>query len=66
LYFDDGKEEEVFWKKNAEYISEKKDSVSIAISNISITYPNMAYGFGEFPKEEKIVFSNVTAWTNEE
>ena len=65
LFFDDGKEEEVFWKKSSEYLSVKKDSVSAPINSINISYPNMAYGWKELPKEEKLVFSNVTAWTNE-
>jgi imidazolonepropionase-like amidohydrolase len=65
LFFDDGKDEEVFWKKNSEYEAIKKDSSAIQVSQVNITYPNMSYGWKELPKEEKIVFSNVTAWTNE-
>lgn len=30
-----------------------------------ITYPNKAYGFTSKPKQETILFKNVTVWTNE-
>ncbi|WP_052466968.1 amidohydrolase family protein [Psychroserpens damuponensis] len=30
-----------------------------------ITYPNMAYGFAELPKQETLLFKNATVWTNE-
>ena len=30
-----------------------------------IWYPNMAYGFEQKPKQESLVFRNVTIWTNE-
>jgi len=32
---------------------------------IPVTYPNIAYGFKEKPKQENILFKNVTVWTNE-
>ncbi|RLJ64456.1 imidazolonepropionase-like amidohydrolase [Lacinutrix venerupis] len=31
-----------------------------------VTYPNMAYGFENLPKQETLLFKNVTVWTNEE
>lgn len=30
-----------------------------------VTYPNMAFGFKEKPKQETILFKNATVWTNE-
>ncbi len=30
-----------------------------------VTYPNMAYGFKEKPKQQNMVFRNVTVWTGE-
>lgn len=32
---------------------------------IPVTYPNMAYGFKELPKQETLLFKNATVWTNE-
>ena len=31
-----------------------------------LTYPNIAYGYDEKPKQETILFKNATVWTNEE
>ena len=42
----------------------KKDSEIKEI--LPVTYPNMAYGFTEMPKQETILFKNATLWTNEE
>lgn len=58
-------EEVVFLKTFQEQI--KKDSAVIndTIKNVSITFPNMAYGFNELPKQEKIFFKGATVWTNE-
>ncbi len=47
---------------------EKKESQtkSIEIPFVApITYPNKAYGFTTKPKQETILFKNVTVWTNE-
>jgi len=30
-----------------------------------LTYPNMSYGWDEMPKQQTILFKNVTAWTSE-
>ena len=30
-----------------------------------VTYPNMAYGYTEKPKQETLLFKNATVWTNE-
>lgn len=32
---------------------------------IPVTYPNMAYGFKELPRQETLLFKNATVWTNE-
>lgn len=32
---------------------------------VPVTYPNMAYGFKELPKQETLLFKNATVWTNE-
>jgi len=32
---------------------------------VEVSYPNMAYGFKTAPKQESILFKNVTVWTNE-
>jgi len=41
----------------------KENSVNPYIS--PITYPNLAYGFLEKPKQETLLFKNATVWTNE-
>jgi len=33
---------------------------------VPLTYPNLAYGFKELPKQEDILFKNATVWTNTE
>ncbi len=32
---------------------------------MSVTYPNVGYGYRELPKPEDILFTNATVWTNE-
>ncbi len=32
---------------------------------VNISYPNMAYGFETKPKQETLLFKNITVWTNE-
>ena len=44
--------------------SKKADSSSVK-QVTPITYPNMAYGFKELPKQETLLFKNATVWTNE-
>ena len=41
-----------------------KDEVTRKIS--PVTYPNLAYGFKEIPKQENILFKNATVWTSED
>lgn len=47
--------------KKADNESNKKDDPIIK----PVTFPNVAYGFKELPKQETILFKNVTIWTNE-
>ncbi|MFD2914311.1 amidohydrolase family protein [Psychroserpens luteus] len=45
---------------------EKEDEDTTTSKEIMpITYPNMAYGFAELPKQETLLFKNATVWTNE-
>jgi imidazolonepropionase-like amidohydrolase len=58
----------VLWTANfVSDIAAKKDSAKKekAINMGTLTYPNMAYGFKEIPKEENILIKNATVWTNE-
>jgi imidazolonepropionase-like amidohydrolase len=58
----------VLWTANfVSDIAAKKDSVKKdkVISMGTLTYPNMAYGFKEIPKEENVLIKNATVWTNE-
>lgn len=64
----DGQETQFTASRNtSEKESDKKDkkekSETPALANI--TYPNMAYGFKKKPKQETLLFKNVTVWTNE-
>ena len=42
-----------------------KDAVANTDKLFPVTFPNMAYGFETLPKQETILFKNVTVWTNE-
>ena len=33
---------------------------------VTVTYPNIAYGFQQQPKQEDVLFKNATVWTSEE
>ena len=49
-------------------ISEEKDKdkKDMEMTKMSpVTYPNMAYGFTEIPKQETLLFKNATVWTGE-
>ncbi|APG59085.1 amidohydrolase family protein [Christiangramia salexigens] len=52
-------------KKSEEEKSDKKDKPAETPKVMPVTYPNMAYGFTEMPKQENILFKNATVWTNE-
>jgi len=46
---------------------EEKDKKEDDIHKIiPVTYPNIAYGFKEKPKQENVLFKNATVWTSEE
>ncbi len=75
-YFPNGNEMTFFAKKKAKEgdskEENKKENDSIDDSKTAeakkffpVTYPNMAYGFETLPKQETILFKNVTVWTNE-
>lgn len=44
---------------------DKKKEKTNEDEELKVWYPNMAFGFEEKPKQEVIVFKNVTVWTNE-
>ncbi|SDR95384.1 amidohydrolase family protein [Gramella sp. MAR_2010_147] len=54
--------------KNSEADKEKKekDKESETPKVASVTYPNIAYGFKEKPKQENVLFKNATVWTSED
>ncbi len=48
--------------------SEKKKEIGKKIKTqkmFPVTFPNAAYGFSTLPKQETLLFKNVTVWTNE-
>lgn len=51
-------------KKNEAKEKDKKDE-NVKIAILPVTYPNIAFGFKEKPKQETILFKNVTVWTGE-
>lgn len=57
----DDKKKEGMSKKG----SGKTDKVADAKKEYPVTFPNMAYGFKTLPKQETLLFKNVTVWTNE-
>ncbi|WP_055448285.1 amidohydrolase family protein [Lacinutrix mariniflava] len=52
-------------KDKKEDAKDKKDAVAKVEKLFPVTYPNMAYGFETLPKQETLLFKNVTVWTNE-
>ena len=44
----------------------KKENSDKSPVVLPLTYPNVAFGFKELPKQETVLFQNVTVWTNEE
>jgi len=44
----------------------KEENKNTVPTLVNITYPNMAYGFNSSPKQEILLFKNITVWTNEE
>ncbi|WZL89263.1 amidohydrolase family protein [Salinimicrobium sp. 3283s] len=55
-----------FTATRTEDASEKKDEKSEEHPEVlPVTFPNMAYGFQELPKQQDVLFKNATVWTNE-
>lgn len=55
--------------KNEKHDKKNDDDKTISLSSDTLVqtwFPNMAYGFDTFPKQQVIVFENVTIWTNED
>lgn len=52
-------------KHKEEAKTTEKEMVDTAAVS-AMTYPNMAFGFSELPKQETFYIKNVTVWTNEE
>ncbi|HSM64036.1 MAG TPA: amidohydrolase family protein [Gillisia sp.] len=42
----------------------KEDKAEATPTVLPITFPNMAYGFKELPKQKDVLFKNATVWTN--
>ncbi|MFK5878128.1 MAG: amidohydrolase family protein [Flavobacteriaceae bacterium] len=58
------------WTATKKADDEKKDTTKKEDEKklpkvMPLTYPNVAFGFKEMPKQETILFKNVTVWTNE-
>ena len=54
-------------KTNSETEKKDKDKKEDEIPEVMpVTYPNIAYGFKQKPKQENILFKNATVWTSEE
>lgn len=76
-YFPNGNEMAFYAKKKAKEEKEKDDKKKNGESKkgtdkatdtekeFPVTFPNMAYGFDVLPKQETLLFKNVTVWTNE-
>ena len=62
----DDKKDEKEEDEKEEDEKNKKDDVAKIEKLFPVTYPNMAYGFETLPKQETLLFKNVTVWTNEE
>lgn len=66
--FPDGNEMTFYAKKlvsETKELTNKKEDNSKIKDTAPITFPNMAYGFKELPKQETLLFKNATVWTNE-
>ncbi|WP_431135053.1 amidohydrolase family protein [Psychroserpens mesophilus] len=67
--FPNGNEMTFYAKKlesDKEQDKNSKEEDSLKVKDIApVTYPNMAYGFKELPKQETLLFKNATVWTNE-
>ncbi|MCB9224931.1 MAG: amidohydrolase family protein [Crocinitomicaceae bacterium] len=54
-------------EKHKEEKKKEKEKAEVDTSAVaSLTYPNMAYGFKDLPKQETYYIKNATVWTNED
>ncbi len=53
-------------KAAAEQKKDKKKKDPETYDIVPVTYPNVAYGFKNPPKQENILFKNATVWTSED
>ena len=54
-------------KKDAEKEKEDKEKEEDKTpTTVAVTYPNIAYGFKNKPKQENVLFKNATVWTSED
>ena len=64
-----GNESNFVATKQSKTVSEEKkketDKKEESKKLFPVTFPNMAYGFTSLPKQETLLFKNVTVWTNE-
>ena len=44
---------------------DSKEDENTTPTLVDVSYPNMAYGFSSSPKQETLLFKNITVWTNE-
>ena len=54
------------YSESKEERKRKKEDKSTSPTLVDVSYPNMAYGFSSSPKQETLLFKNITVWTNEE
>lgn len=52
-------------EEDGESKDRKNDKDQAPETIFPITYPNVAFGFAELPKQETLLFKNATVWTNE-
>ncbi len=45
---------------------DKKEKEAKTHKVVPVTYPNIAYGFTDKPKQENVLFKNATVWTSED
>ena len=54
-------------KKGAEEKEDdEKEKEEKTPTTVAVTYPNIAYGFKNKPKQENVLFKNATVWTSED
>ena len=67
IVYANGKEALLSVIKTTDFIEkDKKKDADKKIQNITLSYPNTAYGYKEKPKQESFLFKNATVWTSED